>query len=382
MKISSLVLHLVECRLPEPQGNATSFFDRRGALLVEVRTDEGLVGWGETWHSPAAAWTIIETSLAPAVFGQDPFEYRRLWGAMHACLGYERQGPGLMALSAVDMALWDLRGRALVQPIARLLGGPIRTRVPAYAGGPYLRPGRDPYRAYRREAERILAPGFRAMKMKIGVDPRADGRAAAAVRRVVGPDVILLADANQGYTPRPAIEAGRQLEAEGFAWLEEPVAPDDVEGYAQVAGALGVAVAGGEALGGIRAFRSFFERNALDVAQPDLSVAGGFTEVARIGALASAWEVPVVPHVWGTAVNLYASLQLCAVLPGYRSHTPMPYPWFEYDQSPNPLRELWGAPTVGPDGMIEIPQGPGLGIEIDRDAFEPYLQRRLEVIPD
>ena len=337
---------------------------------------------GETWHSPPAAWTIIETALAPAILGQDPMEYRRIWAAMHERLGYERQGPGLMALSAVDMALWDLRGRALGQPICRLLGGPIRTRVPAYASGPYLKPGRDPYRAYRREAERFIAPGFRAMKMKIGVDPAADGRAASAVRKVVGPDVILLADANQGYTVRPAIEAGRQLEAEGFAWLEEPVAPDDVEGYAHVAGALGLAVVGGEALGGIRAFRSFFERNALDVAQPDLAIAGGFTEAMRIAALAAAWEVPVVPHVWGTALNLYASLQLCAVLPGYRSHTPMPYPWFEYDQSPNPLRELWGAPAVGPDGMVEIPQGPGLGIAVDPGAFEPYLLRRGEISRD
>ena len=160
---------------------------------------------------------------------------------------------------------------------------------------------------------------------------------------------------------RPAIETGRQLEAEGFAWLEEPVAPDDVEGYTHVAGALGLAVVGGEALGGIRAFRSFFERNALDVAQPDLAIAGGFTEVARVAALAAAWEVPIVPHVWGTALNLYASLQLCAVLPGYRSHTSMPYPWFEYDQSPHPLRELWGAPAVGPDGMVRSPRVRGWG---------------------
>jgi D-galactarolactone cycloisomerase len=382
VKIAAIRLYLVECRLPEPQGNATRFIDRRGSLLVEVKSDDGLSGWGETWHSPPAAWTIIETALAPAILGQDPMEYQRLWAEMHERLGYERQGPGLMALSAVDMALWDLRGRALGQPIGRLLGGPIRTRVPAYASGPYLRPGRDPYRAYRREAERFISPGFRAMKMKVGVDPAADGRAASAVRKVVGPDVILLADANQGYTVRPAIETGRQLEAEGFAWLEEPVAPDDVEGYAHVAGALGLAVVGGEALGGIRAFRSFFERNALDVAQPDLAIAGGFTEVTRIASLAAAWEVPIVPHVWGTAVNLFAALQLCAVLPGYRSHTAMPYPWFEYDQSPNPLRELWGAPSVGPDGMVEIPQGPGLGIEIDPRAFEPYLQRRAEVSPD
>jgi D-galactarolactone cycloisomerase len=382
VKVTSLVLHFVECRLPEPQGNATTFFDRRRALLVEARSDEGLSGWGETWHSPAAAWTIIETTLASVVLGQDPFEYQRLWSGMRGRLGYERQGPGLMALSALDMALWDLRGRALGQPIARLLGGPLRTRVPAYASGPFLKPGRDPYRGYRREAERILAPGFRALKMKVGVDPDADGRAAQAVRRVVGPEVILLADANQGYTPRPAIEAGRQLEAEGFAWLEEPVSAEDVEGYAHVAGALGVAVVGGEALGGIRAFRTFFERSALDAAQPDLAIAGGFTEVARITALAGAWDVPVVPHVWGTAINLYASLQLCAVVPGYRSHTPMPYPWFEYDQSPNPLRELWGAPAVGPDGMVEIPQGPGLGIDVDPAALGPYLQRRAEVTPD
>lgn len=380
VKVQSIVLYLLECQLPEPLGNATAFFDRRASLFVEVRSDEGLSGWGETWSAPTVAWTVIETVLAPVVLGQDPLEYGRLWSAMRARLGYEREGPGLMALSALDLALWDLRGRALGQPVARLLGGPLRLRVPAYASGPYLRPGRDPYRGYRREVERILAPGFRALKMRVGIDPAADGRAAAAVRRVVGPDVILLADANQGYTPRPAIEVGRHLEAEGFAWLEEPVAADDVDGYAQVAGALSLAVVGGEALGSLRAFRRFFERAALDAVQPDLSVAGGFTELARIAALAAAWDVPVVPHVWGGAVNFYASLQLCAVLPGYRSHTAMPYPWFEYDQAPNPLRELWGVPAVGPDGMVEVPTGPGIGIEVDPAAFAPYLVRRAELL--
>jgi D-galactarolactone cycloisomerase len=379
VKIESIRLHLVECGMPEPLGAGGHFFDRRSSLLVEILGDDGVSGWGETWHSPSAAWTIIETTLAPAVLGQDPFEYQRLWIDMHERLGYERQGSGLMALSAIDMALWDLRGRVLGQPIGRLLGGPLRTRVPAYASGPYLRPGRDPYRRYRQDAERIVAAGFRALKMKIGVDPAADGRAAVAVRKVVGPDVILLADANQVYTTQPAIEAGRQLEREGFAWLEEPVAPDNVDAYASIVGALGLAVVGGEALGGIRAFRAFFERHALDAVQPDVSIAGGVTEAMRIAALAAAWEVPVIPHVWGTAVNFHVSLQLCAALPGYRSHTHVPYPWFEYDQSPNPLRDLWGAPAIGPDGMVEVPQGPGLGIEMDPSALRPYIQHVGEV---
>jgi D-galactarolactone cycloisomerase len=368
--------------MPEALGAGGQFFDRRPSLLVEVQSDEGVSGWGETWHSPSVAWTIIETTLAPVVLSQDPFEYQRLWADMHERLGYERQGPGLMALSAVDMALWDLRGRALGQPIARLLGGPLRTRVPAYASGPYLRPGRDPYWRYRQEAERIVAAGFRALKMKVGVDPASDGRAATAVRKVVGPDVILLADANQVYTTRSAMEAGRQLEHEDFAWLEEPVGPDNVEAYASLAGALGLAVVGGEALGGIRAFRAFFERHALDVAQPDVSIAGGFTEVTRIEALAGAWDVPVIPHVWGTAINFHASLQLCAAVRGFRSHTSLPYPWFEYDQSPNPLRDLWGVPAIGPGGMVEVPQGPGLGIEVDPRAFRRYLQRSGEVTRD
>ncbi len=380
MKIASIRLHLVECQMPEPLGAGGSFFDRRSSLLVEVRSDDGATGWGETWHSPLEAWTIIETTLGPAILGQDPLEYLRLWGEMQERLGYEGQGRGLMALSAVDMALWDLRARALDQPIARLLGGALRTRVFAYASGPYHRPGRDPYRQYPQDAERILAAGFRAMKMKVGVDPRADGRAAGAVRKVVGPDVLLLSDANQIYTTRSAIEAGRHLEQEGIAWLEEPVAPDNVEAYAHVADALGLAVAGGEALGGIRPFRAFFERHALDLAQPDVSIAGGFTEVMRIAALAASWDVPVTPHTWGTGVNFYASLQLCAALRGYHSsHTPIPYPWFEYDQSPNPLRDLWGAPTIGTDGMVQVPQGPGLGIEVDPRAFRPYLQRHGEI---
>ena len=245
MKIAAIRLHLVECRLPEPQGNARQFIDRRAALLVEVRSDEGLGGWGETWHSPPAAWTIIETALAPAILGQDPMEYQRLWAAMHEPSGTSARGRGSWRCRPSTWRSGTCAAARSASRSAGCSGGPIRTRVPAYASGPYLRPGRDPYRAYRREAERMIAPGFRAMKMKIGVDPGADGRAASAVRKVVGPDIILLADANQGYTVRPAIEAGRQLETEGFAWLEEPVAPDDVEGYAHVAGALGLAVVGG-----------------------------------------------------------------------------------------------------------------------------------------
>ena len=368
--------------MPEPLGAGGHFFDRRSALLVEVRSDDGIAGWGETWHSPPVAWTIIETTLAPAILGQDPLEYLRLWADMHERLGYERQGPGLMALSAVDMALWDLRGRALRQPIARLLGGPSEPGCPLCqrpipSTGPRSLPG-----VRRVEAERIIRPGFRAMKMKVGVDPSADGRAARAVRKVVGPDVILLADANQVYTTRPAIEAGRQLEEEGFAWLEEPVAPDDVEAYAHVAERPGLAVVGGEALGGIRAFRTFFERGALDVAQPDVSIAGGFTEVMRIAALAAAWEVPVIPHVWGTAINLYASLQLCAVLRGLSK----PHPHRRIRGSSTTSRPIRSRAVGCPRGRAGRhgggPAGPWAGDRSGPTRLPPYLQRYGEVTQD
>ncbi len=381
MRVTEIRGYRVECRLPEPQGNASGYYDTRGSLLVQVLADDGASGWGEAWHSSDAVAATIRTQLAPVVLGADPEETSRLWAAMSGRLGYDRRGVGVMAVGAIDLALWDLRARAAGVPVARLLGGARRRAARAYAAGPYFKPGGDPYRAYAAEAVSYVRDRFRGLKMKIGIDPVTDARAVDAVRRAVGPDIAIMVDANQGYTADGALAFARRVDGLAVSWLEEPVPPDDLAGYRQVASASPVPVAGGEALSGLRAFRDFLEIGRPAVVEPDLSICGGFTEAMRIAAVADAFATPVVPHVWGTGVNLYATLQWLAVLPEMRGAGPAPYPWLEYDRSPNPLRELFGLPSLLSDGVVEIPDGPGLGVPMSAEPLAPFLVDRwtLEV---
>jgi D-galactarolactone cycloisomerase len=319
---------------------------------------------------------MIRSSLGSVVLGQPAAEFARLWDEMFARLGYDQRGSGLMAVSALDMALWDLRARQLGVPLATLLGGARRSRAFAYAAGPYFRPDGDPYRSYAEQAKGYVREGFRAIKMKIGVDPARDAKAVAAVRQAVGPDVALMVDANQGYVADGAAEVARRIETYDITWFEEPVGPFDRDGYRRVAAASRIPVAGGEALGGAGAFLDFIRDGAPAVVEPDLAICGGFTEAARIAAVADAHGRPVVPHVWGTAVNFYASLQWLAALPDRRGAGATPFPWFEFDRSPNPLRDLCGVPMPNADGTVPIPSGPGLGIAISRDQLAPYASER------
>jgi D-galactarolactone cycloisomerase len=380
-KIAEIQGFLLRYSLPEAQGNASGFYGERSALLVKLLDRDGKAGWGEAWHSPEAAAAVIRASLAPVVLNQPPAEYGRLWEAMVARLGYDRRGGvGLMAVSAIDMALWDLRARQLEVPISTLLGGARREKVFAYAAGPYFRPSGNPYRSYSEEARLYVRDGFRALKIKVGVRPEVDAQAVADIRHAVGPDVAIMVDVNQGYRATGAAEAARAMEKFGVTWIEEPVEPDDNEGYARVGRSTSIAVAGGEALGGTRAFDTFLREGAPDILQPDLSVCGGFTEAVRIAALADTRGRAVVPHVWGTAVNFYASLQWAAALGDCRGPGPLPYPWFEFDRSPNPLRELAGPPAL-PDtgGQVTAPRGPGLGVEVSPDALALFTVERWVV---
>jgi D-galactarolactone cycloisomerase len=255
--------------------------------------------------------------------------------------------------------------------VAELLGGAVRNRVAAYAAGPYFKPNGDPYREYAREAEAYVRAGFRAVKAKVGRSPRADAAALAAVRSAVGADVALMVDANQGCTPATALATARRLVEHDIVWFEEPVPPESVHGYRAFAQRSPIPASGGEALGELSAFDALL-RAGVDVVQPDLSICGGFAAALEVTTLAQVAGAAVVPHVWGTGINLHASLQLAAVLPSTASTAAQPYPWLEMDRSPNPLRMLWGEPTPGGDGTVAIPDGPGIGIDINAADLARY----------
>ena len=343
------------------------------ALLVKVSTDAGVTGWGETVPSPDAAAAVLRTRLARIVLGQDPAETGRLFHAMSATRGYDRRGVATMAISAVDMALHDAAARARGVPVAALLGGALRERVFAYASGPFLKSGGDPYRAFPAETERLMRIGYRAFKPRSGVDPRADGAAAIAMRRQIGEAAALMVDFNRGYTARAAIDAARRMQDAGLLWIEEPVAPEDIPGYQTVARAVDVAIAGGEALASLAAFRDFLAAGTLSILQPDLSVCGGFSGLRRVAALADAFELPVMPHVFGTVVNFHASLQMAAVLAPRRGGGPAPYPYLEVDVIHNPLLSLFGDIKPNADGTLTVPTGPGLGFTLEAARLAPWI---------
>jgi D-galactarolactone cycloisomerase len=360
-------------------GNASTFIRRRDFLLLQFLGDDGNVGWGEVFSSPFAASAFIRAKLAPLVLGQSAMDVGRLYHAMLGTLGYDRRGAAMMAVSAMDMALHDLAARAQGISVARMLGGGLRDRMLAYASGPFIAEGNDPYGAYPDQVDALLRRGFRAIKPRVGVAPRQDGPAMRAMRRQAGPDVALMVDINQGYTVGAAIESARHMEEADLLWIEEPLQPEDIGGYQAVARAVRCAIAGGEALASLAGFRDFLEARTFSVLQPDLTVCGGFTGFRRVAALADAYDVPVMPHVFGTVVNARAALQMGALLTPRRGGGPMPYPFIEIDVTPNPLLALLGTPEPGPDGTIAVPDAPGIGLDLDPARLEPWMTEHWQL---
>jgi D-galactarolactone cycloisomerase len=346
----------------------------RTAMLVEITTDDGRSGWGEAYGPPAPGKTIVDELYAPRLIGRDPMDSTVIWEELYAAMrDYGRTGLPVAALSAVDIALWDLKGQSLGQPIAKLLGGVFRPQLRAYATGLYRHDVADNAAALVDEARGYVAEGFRAMKLKVGFGVEEDARNASAVRDAIGPAVKLAVDANHAYDAMTAIRLGRLIERSDIAWFEEPVTPEDLEGYRQVKAALTIPVSGGEAEYTRFGFRELVARRCVDILQPDICACGGFTEALRIAALANAWGVTVYPHVWGSAVGFHASLQWAAALPPNPAALVPGELWFEFDRTPNPFRERLAAEPLKRAGdMIEVPQRPGLGLEVDRTALQRY----------
>ena len=362
----------VACPLPERVGNSRGFFENRVSLLVRLTTADGIVGWGETWAYPAAAAALIRADLGPQLLGRSVGAPRPLHDLMLAKIGIDRRGTFYHAISALDLAVWDAFARCARVPLHEALGGALRERVFAYVSGPFMKPGADPYRDFPQDIDGYLKRGFRAIKLRIGTEPIRDAELIRRVRDLVGRDIYLMADLNQGSTVSATLELAPQLAANNFRWLEEPIIFDDLPGYRRLAERMPVALAGGESLVGVAGFRDFVAPRVFDIVQPDLALCGGFSEGLKIAALCEAFEIPVVPHVWGTLVNLHASLHFAAILPEKRGQG-IPAPLLEYDHSYNPFRTLCGDFKLDSDGCIKLPDGPGLGFELDPEKLKPFL---------
>jgi D-galactarolactone cycloisomerase len=372
-KITDITAYVLECALDQPFAYSQAWFTSRTAILVRITTEDGCVGWGEAYGHPWAVRSVITSVLTPILLGQDALASERLWEATYnTTRDHGQKGTVLGAISAIDIALWDIKGKVTGLPVYRLLGGGFRDALTPYATGLYLTHGQT-LESLADEARRYVDEGFTAMKMKVGFGIEEDTRRVRAVREAIGPRIRLMVDANHAYPAFLAIKLGRAIEGCDVFWFEEPVAPEDLAGYLQVKAALDIPIAGGEAEFTRFGFRELLSRRAVDIVQPDLCQAGGLTEGKKIAAMAEAWFIPCFPHVWGTAVGLAAGLHFAASLPDCPASLNATGPLLEFDRTSHPLRDRVVRDPIGlRDGVVPVPQGPGLGIEIDESALEHY----------
>jgi D-galactarolactone cycloisomerase len=379
MKITGVRAHCLASALETPFAFSQGWVKSRGACLVEVQTDDGLTGWGEALcqglQPPQIAAAAIESALAPLLVGADPLQLEPLWHRMYLhTRDYGMKGELIAAISGVDIALWDIAGKSLGQPVWKLLGGAFRERVQAYATGFYRIAGQGEAARLADEARQRAAEGFRFLKVKLGFGVADDLAVMQAVARAIeGQGVRMMIDTNHAYGVADAVRLGRALAPLDLRWYEEPVAAEDLAGYRELRAKLDVPIAGGENEFTVFGFRQLLEARAVDIAQPDVCAAGGFSACRHIAALALAHGVQVNAHVWGSSVGQVASLHLLCALPTANHALFADEPVFEYDCSSHPFREaLIDKPLRHQEGWLARPAGPGLGIEIDRKALERF----------
>lgn len=311
MKITRVTAEAQSRRRANPVRDALQELDTHGACRLTIETDDGVtgsssIGFGRLEAAPDVLAYLVNRELAPAVIGEDPFLIRGVRDKLWALTDYHGStGISLLGIAGIDIALWDLVGRAVGKPVWRLLGAQ-RDRVPAYAMVGWLNYSLDDL---KRISVQAMEQGFRGVKMKVGA-PNLDEDITRieAVRSAVGQGALVMVDANQVFSVAEALRRGRVYEQLGCYWFEEPLRADDVDGLAHLAAELTIPIASGENNFGKRQFRELFQRGAVDVVQPDLRRAGGVTECLEVGLMADAFNVPYASHGGGVHLHVLAAL--------------------------------------------------------------------------
>ena len=376
MRITALSLIALSAPLADGKayGMSKALSSGRQSTLVRLTLEDGTEGFGEAWGMPAVN-RAYEALLSGYLVGTSVFEIEHTFGrilALHYHFGVQNQM--MAAISGIDIAAKDAAGKVLGLPVCQLIGGRRLDRVPIYASGGYLTETPEP--DFRPQIEAMAEARYPAVKIKIGVSPESDLARVRAAREILGPDVTLLVDINTNYTLDIARTSIERIAGYDLGWVEEPLAPMDVSGLARLNQLTSVPIATGEALYTVFDFKRLTDAGAADVLQPDLTLCGGFWQGRKIAELAHASHVRVSPHVWGGAIGLAAALHYIAALPAYPHSDNVPRPvLLEYDLGENPLRSnLLKTPLEPADGHLRVPEGPGLGIEIDFDAVERYAE--------
>lgn len=376
MKVTQITAMILRTPMKTPFTSARGWwYKTKNAMLVKVETDEGIVGWGEAYGPAECTKTVVDNLLSSLVIGQDPFCTDVIWEKMYQRLeDYAPQGFGIAAMSAIDIAFWDIKGKALNVPVYKLLGGAHRSFVTPYATGLYFtKEEGDFITPSVEEALRYKELGFKGIKMKIALNRKDELERVTAVREAIGDDIELMVDANHGYSLYDAHWFAKQFEKLNISWFEEPISPHDLKGYKDLRSKTSIPLAGGENNFTRYAFNEIIQNRAMDIIQPDLCCCGGITEAMKISTLSEVGGITMMMHVWGSAVGLHAALQVMAALPP-APHSWKPSPmWMEYEQTESPFREqLVLEPIKRVDSKVYIPQKPGLGFTINEETIEKY----------
>ncbi len=374
LRITKVQVHRIEADLSERFGWSLNWTRRRRTTLVEVSTADGITGWGE------GTWGGENLLRSPGVvIGRSAFEIEGIHESLRApSVNQRRTGPPCSA--GLDIALWDIVGKALGKPVCQLLGKVHRDRVEAYCTALYRKDWPDLAAGLAEEALDWKRRGYRTMKMKTGYDPATDERIVRAVREAIGPDIGLGVDSNCAYDAGTAIALARRLERFDLMWWEEPLLADDLEGYARLRNSTSIPIAAGESENADWLHDNYVQPRLVDILQPDLEWVG-LTGFRRLSHACWLGRIRMVPHNWGTAIRTAATLHAMATCPPLTEALNPPRILFEFDRTESPFRDavIEQRLDIGDDSAMGVPMGPGLGVDVVPGQVEQF-RTDLQVI--
>ena len=386
MKISSIKSHVLRYELDNELGYSQQYYKHRTAHLVEVVTDEGITGWGECFGPGNIALAnkyIVEKVIQPLIIGEDPTSKEYIWHKVYNLLRDSGQkGMPIQALSGIDIALWDILAKKSKLPLYQLLGGKTNNKIPVYGYGMMLQKKslQELCDLFKQEASQIKEKNFKAMKMKIGLGPKEDLILVRAVRDAIGENFKLMVDANHAYNKSDALYVGRGLDEMKIYWFEEPVAPEDYEGYKELREKLNINIAGGEAEFTKYGWNQLIKNKCIDIAQPEVCGLGGITEYLKVSALAQSNFIPIVNHVWGSAISIAVNLHLLSAQPDLPGGLFPSKSMLEFDTTEKnffitdlPKEKFSILEQVkNNDGYATVLESPGIGISPSKEFLKEF----------
>ncbi len=373
MQIKSIESFVLSDQLKESFYFSQWEYSERRICIVKITTDSGHVGWGEG-YGPAGVIKAGVEHLAQFIIGINPLENETIWSTMYRrTLDYARRGVLVSAISAIDVAIWDLKGKILDQPVYMLLGGKMRECITPYATGLYFTRCNNLADKLCEEAKMYVDMGFKAMKMKVGLGIEEDINIVRKVRETIGDEIQLMIDSNHAYNLREAVQLSRAVEQYNIGWFEEPISPEFYDQYAELRTKTTIPISGGECEYLKYGFQTLLSSRSVDIIQPDICATGGLTEAKKIATLASVYGVEVVPHSWGTGIALSAAAHFITNLDEVPGRMYSKSCFMEYDRSENGLRdELTVNAIEFKDGIITLSDKPGLGFDVNEEALYKY----------